>query len=188
MMRLNRLSLTVCSTVILILLVACSNRSIFDPQKQEGDEFYRPPVASFSPATPSPQPTLLDTTTLPLVTPLPSPTPTCANQLTFLEDVTLPDGSQVEPAASLDKRWLVQNSGDCNWDERYSLRLVSGPDLGAPASQSLVPARGGAQATLRILFTAPNEPGSYRSAWQAYDPDGQPFGDLFFIEVVVTKP
>ncbi len=31
--------------------------------------------------------------------------------------------------------------------------------------------------------------GTYRSAWQAYDPDGLPFGDPFFIEIeVVDEP
>jgi hypothetical protein len=51
--------------------------------------------------------------------------------------------------------------------------------------QALYPARSGTQVELRIVFTAPNEPGIYRSAWQAHDPEGQPFGDQFFIEIVV---
>jgi hypothetical protein len=38
---------------------------------------------------------------------------------------------------------------------------------------------------LRMVFTAPQEAGTYRSAWQAYDPDGGPFGDPFYIEIVV---
>jgi hypothetical protein len=35
------------------------------------------------------------------------------------------------------------------------------------------------------VFKAPSEPGSYRSAWQAYNPQGEPFGDPFFIDFVV---
>jgi methionine-rich copper-binding protein CopC len=51
--------------------------------------------------------------------------------------------------------------------------------------QPLYPARAGTQATLRIVFTAPTEPGTYQSTWQAVDPDGNLFGDTVFMEIVV---
>jgi hypothetical protein len=102
--------------------------------------------------------------------------------------MTIPDGSQVTLGETLDKRWEVENSGTCNWDERYSLRLVAGDDLGAQAQMGLYPARSGTVAPIRILFTAPSEPGQYRSAWQAYGPDGEAFGDQIFIDIVVVEP
>ncbi|NOY99184.1 MAG: hypothetical protein GXP40_08280, partial [Chloroflexi bacterium] len=114
--------------------------------------------------------------------------PQCNDDLRFIEDLTVPDGSIVPPAAKVDKRWLVENAGTCNWDGRYRLRLVAGPDLGAPAEQALYPARAGTQAMLRVVFTAPSEPGTYRSAWQAYGPAGEPFGDAVFVEIVVQEP
>jgi hypothetical protein len=104
-----------------------------------------------------------------------------------LEDLTVPDGSLVTPGSTLDKRWRVENSGTCNWDEKYRLKLVSGLEMGAQTEQALYPARSGTQAVLRIIFTAPEEPGPYRSAWQAYDPHGEPFGDPIFIEVIVQE-
>lgn len=116
----------------------------------------------------------------------PTATPACTNNLSFLEDLSIPDGSLVAPGDPLDKRWQVENSGTCNWDEQYSLRLLTGPDLGAAAEQALFPARSGTKFAIRIQFTAPSEPGAYRSAWQAYDPAGRPFGDPFFIDFVVT--
>jgi hypothetical protein len=105
--------------------------------------------------------------------------------LRYIEDVSIPDGSQVTSGESLDKRWNVENNGTCNWDKGYNLKLIAGPELGAPSEQALYPARSGSQATIRILFTAPTEPGVYRSAWQAYNPDGRPFGDPVFIEIQV---
>jgi hypothetical protein len=116
-----------------------------------------------------------------------NPTPACVPNLTYLEDLTVPDGSPVAPGAILDKRWRVENSGTCNWDENYRLKLIAGPEMGAKPEQALYPARSGTQAMLRIIFTGPEEPGPYRSAWQAYDPGGEPFGDPFFIEVVVQE-
>jgi hypothetical protein len=134
-------------------------------------------------------PTPLVTATLPVSEPPRfTPTPVCTPNLTFLSDLTIPDGTQVAPGATLDKRWQVENSGSCNWDANYRVKLIAGEQMGAPAEQALYPARSGTQATLRILFTAPTQPGTYRSAWQAFDPNGQPFGDVFFIEVVVVQP
>ncbi len=114
-----------------------------------------------------------------------APIPACLDNLYYLEDLTIPDGSLVAPGSSLDKQWLVENNGTCNWDEHYLLRLVAGSALAAPSEQALYPARAGAQAVIRILFTAPAEPGTYRSAWQAYNPQGIQFGDPIFIEIVV---
>jgi hypothetical protein len=102
-----------------------------------------------------------------------------------LEDLTIPDGAQVEAGSTLDKQWLVQNNGTCNWNETYRLKLIEGPELGAQVEQSLFPARSGAQATLQILFQAPADPGVYTSAWQAVDPAGNPFGDPVYIQIVV---
>ncbi len=109
----------------------------------------------------------------------------CTDQLMFVSDITIPDGTSVVAGSTLDKQWEVENSGSCNWNEDYQLRLISGPAMGAETEQKLIPARSGSRVTLRIVFTAPDEPGVYRSAWQAYNPQSVAFGDLFFIDIVV---
>lgn len=114
------------------------------------------------------------------------PTPACSDSLDFLNDLTIEDGTVVLPGAAIDKRWLVENNGTCNWDGRYHLRLISGEALGAPAEQALYPARAGTQAIIRMLLTAPTEPGTYHSAWQAYNPQGQAFEEPVYIEIVVS--
>lgn len=117
-----------------------------------------------------------------------TPTASCVDQLQWLYDLSIPDGSQVSPGSVLEKQWQVKNTGTCNWDSNYTLKLTAGVDMGAASSQMLVPARGGSEAVIQIQFTAPIEQGRYRSAWQAYNPSGQPFGDPIFIEIVVTSP
>jgi hypothetical protein len=114
-----------------------------------------------------------------------TPTPACSNILAFAADLSIPDGTIVKPGEQLEKRWQVRNSGTCNWDNTYRVGLIAGPALGVPEKQALFPARSGTEAKIRMLFTAPAEPGTYRSAWQAIDPSGEPFGDPFFIEIVV---
>ncbi len=154
---------------------------------------YRPPTLqatlppriqpTFSGSLPQVQP---EAATLPGETPVPTSTPDCTDILSYLEDLTIEDGAQVPPDSTIDKRWLVENTGSCNWDSRYRLRLVEGDALGAAADQALYPARAGTQFALRIVFTAPSEPGTYTTIWQAIAPDGTPFGDTFYMEIVVV--
>jgi hypothetical protein len=153
-----------------------------------------PSCESNKPTSPSPAPIASSTSIQGLLTSIPSistlppqPTPTliCTDNLLFIDDITIPDNSVVAPSSKLDKQWLVQNNGDCNWDARYRLRLVSGDPFGASPEQALYPARAGTQANLRILFTAPQETGDYVSEWQAFDANGIPFGASFFIKFVV---
>jgi hypothetical protein len=151
---------------------------------------YRPPNPAFY-ATQTVQASVTPTSTEQAIeTPLPTATLACTNDLTFLESVSIPDGTIVHPGDHVDKRWLVQNSGSCNWDDRYRLKSVNGKDLNAPVELALYPARSGAKASLRLLFTAPSEPGGYQSVWQAYDAQGKPFGDPLYIQIIVdtSKP
>jgi hypothetical protein len=64
------------------------------------------------------------------------------------------------------------------------LKFVGGLEMGA-SEQALYPARAGTQVTLEITFTAPSEPGNYTTAWQAFGPQGEPFGDAIYMEIVV---
>ncbi len=156
------------SIFLILWLAACSPEASATP--------YLPP-------TPAPRLTLpsLPTPTLPPGV----PTPVCTDNLDFLDDLTIPDYSLVSPGSLLDKQWLVQNSGSCNWDERYRLRFIGGHPMGATEEQALFPARAGAEAVIRILFTAPAEAGEYFSLWQAYGPNGIAFGEAFLIKVIV---
>lgn len=139
------------------------------------------PIASLSTQeTPTPERIPADNTTIQA-----TPNQACVAGLTYVEDISIPDGTVVSTGQRLDKRWRVQNSGSCNWDKSFSIRLISGPGMGAAKKQALIPARSDTEAEIRIIFTAPKEPGVYRSAWQAFDPKDNAFGDPFYIEIVV---
>jgi len=151
--------------------------------------FVAPTMAAASPAAPlvpADVPTAIPEATI-VPTPLvPTPTPPCVDGLTYVQDLTIPDGSIVTPGQILDKRWQVSNSGTCNWDARYRLRLVGGDAMGASVSLLLFPARAGAEATIRIFFTAPQAAGTYECQWQAADPAGVPFGQVISMVIVVS--
>ncbi|HET9587684.1 MAG TPA: hypothetical protein VFO91_02750, partial [Anaerolineales bacterium] len=48
-------------------------------------------------------------------------TENCSNDLTFVQDLTIPDNSLVTYGAAIDKQWLVENSGTCDWNADYRL-------------------------------------------------------------------
>jgi len=172
----------------LILASACTPRATQTP--------FIPPTAQ----VPLIEPAFIITPTQAIVqvqnTPLPTiviPTATvnaadCINNLTYISDITVPDGTSVAYGASIDKQWLVQNSGTCSWNAEYRLRHVGGAVLGAPEELALYPARSGTQATLQITFTAPFTDGDYESAWQAFDPAGIAFGDLVYMRINAVSP
>jgi len=163
----------------LIFASACSPQAVTTP--------FRPPTK------PAPTQTLSTTTPIPAlytITPTATVTSTptagpCANNLEFIEDITIPDGTSISIGVTVDKQWLVKNSGTCNWDSTYRLKWIGGDPLGAAQEQVLYPARAGAQTALHITFTAPTIEGTYESSWQAYGKDGNSFGDPVFMKIVV---
>ena len=142
------------------------------------------PVANFLPPTNAPAAVKIQGEENP---PLPTRQPNCDNQLRFLDDLTIPDGLEVTPGEEITKRWLIGNVGSCNWNRNYSLQLISGLSLGARKVQELYPARQSTEAVVEIVFTAPINPGRYNSWWQAYDPDGNRFGDPIYMEIAVIS-
>ncbi len=132
-------------------------------------------------------PAISPTPTLDLTDPLNSQVKDCNNDLEYLGELSYPDGTFVKPGESLKKQWKVRNSGTCNWNETYTLRLIGGINLGAAEPQSITPLRAGMEGTIQIVFTAPSEPGNYVSSWQAFGPDGNAFGEYIFIEINVTQ-
>ncbi|MCW5873273.1 MAG: hypothetical protein KIS88_01365 [Anaerolineales bacterium] len=118
----------------------------------------------------------------------PSPTPDCENNLVFLRDVTVPDGTRFAPGASVEKSWELRNDGSCAWIQGYTVELQAGSiGLGAVPRHPLPPAQPGESVVLTIQFTAPSEAGSYRSLWKAHDFAGEPFGVGFYMDITVSE-
>ena len=187
-MNADRLTSRLASAFILILLTltACGS--------QATPTIFRPPteIPSLAPlrtdlAPGAPTQTLAPTLALNFTPAPPTATPPCLDNLTFLNDLTYPDGTVVLPGETMDKQWLVQNTGTCDWDARYNLHFIGGDALGAEEILPLYPARAGGRITLRVQFIAPPYAGTYESAWQAASPDGTFFGDTVFLLITVAQ-
>jgi hypothetical protein len=168
------------------VLNACSFQSVRKSENLSGMKTpFIPPTLESKTSSVPPYPTVTLEEASPVITPLLAATLPCTNLLSYIEDETIPDGTEVAPNSLLDKRWKVKNSGSCNWDVSYRLNLIGGDALGISTEQALYPARAGSEIILQLEFTAPAESGTYSSSWQAYGPDGNPFGDMVYIEIVV---
>ncbi len=169
----------VVSLALLVLLSACGMSPVRSIPTEAQGEIFRAPTLVL--------PTLTPTSSKPTKAATVKEEKSCQNVLSFISDLSVPDGTVVAPGEAVDKRWEVENSGTCNWEEGYTVQLISGDAMGVAEEQSLYPAAAGKSATIQITFTAPDKPGTYRSAWQAATPNGDLFGDEFYIEVEVQK-
>ncbi len=109
----------------------------------------------------------------------------CTDSFYFWGDVNFPDGTVVEAGTNFMKAWEVQNFGTCDWDEGYRLRFVSGVQMGAPDFVSLPSVGVGSKGKISVEFTAPLEPGTYRSTWKAFGSNNRSFGETLYVEIVV---
>ena len=171
--------------LILFFISACSPAPTPPPFRPPTEE--PPLIEPTLIIQPSKQVVIIQSTLLPTIIPTTNPKD-CVNDLSFISDVTIPDNTFVTYGSNIDKQWLVQNSGTCSWDSSYRLRHLGGAGLGAAEEVMLYPARAGTQATIQIVFTAPFTDGVYESAWQAYDLEGNPFGQPIYIRITVAAP
>ena len=103
----------------------------------------------------------------------------CINRVKFVEDITIPDGTVVEPGKPFTKTWKLQNVGTCIWTEQYQFEFVDGNIMNAKGivnfpKDSLV--RPNDTMLISVYMTAPVERGKYQSNWKIRSPYGQQFG------------
>jgi hypothetical protein len=129
-----------------------------------------------TPTIPPPQPTNTVAVSLPTLapvstnTPVQSPTAACDSAL-FVKDVTIPDGTQIEPGATFKKTWRLRNVGTCQWSG-YSLVFDSGEAMGGvPEAVGIVGP--GQEVDVSVSFTVPTSlSGTVRSYWRLRNTSG----------------
>jgi hypothetical protein len=95
---------------LIVFSLASGCRSLSRGEREQ-DAVFRPPTQAVSPTLLPATPIIQATATSDSSAFYPTATPTCSDGLTFIEDLTIPDGAFVAPGEVLDKRWQVKNSG-----------------------------------------------------------------------------
>ena len=118
------------------------------------------------------------------------------NAASFVADVTIPDGTYIQPGASFTKIWRVRNVGTCAWSNQYSLVFVSGERMSA-LSPIFLPRYVSPGQTVdlpAVEMVAPTTGGTYRGYWMLQTGSGSKFGvgagyaNPFWVEIRVLAP
>jgi len=119
--------------------------------------------------------------------PTPSlPTPeNCQFNAAFVADVTIPDGTLIQPAQSFTKVWRLRNTGTCPWDATTVLDFIGGSQMSAPNAAPVPPTPPGGTADIGVTMFAPSAAGTYRGVWQL-NAQGLFFGDR--VTVLIHVP
>ena len=108
----------------------------------------------------------------------------------FEGDVTVPDGTVLEPGARFAKTWNVRNSGNAAWPLGVKLMHIANDDLSVEPGRAIdvVPLHAGNVANISVEMVAPAVTGRARSTWRLQTADGRYFGTKMWCEIDVAIP
>ncbi len=136
-------------------------------------------------------PTPLPPTPTPTLDPsAPTPTPSCRDSAVFVEDVTIPDNTNLAKGEKFTKTWRIQNSGTCEW-KGYTVAFDSGERMSALDSAPVPETAAGSTADISIALVAPSIDGQYLGSFELRNEKGQtvPIGieNTFWVKIVVGE-
>ncbi|GAB4499259.1 MAG: hypothetical protein OHK003_14440 [Anaerolineales bacterium] len=95
-------------------------------------------------------------------------------------DVTIPDGTPMQPGQEFVKTWKIKNTGICTWDTNYkAIFSYSNPPNERMSAQPIPLAAlvaPGQETEVSVQFKAPTTPGEYTLWWVMVNSKGIPFG------------
>jgi hypothetical protein len=114
-------------------------------------------------------------------TPAPQNQATVTNNCTLAAgnpvDVTIPDGTILNPGQYFTKTWRLANTGGCQWTQTYAIVWFSGEDFESKPVQALgINTNPGESIEISIDMAAPANPGEYQGYWKLMSPEGHLFG------------
>lgn len=131
------------------------------------------------------------------ITSIPSNDPDCINDAQFVADVTIPDGTPIQPRTEFTKTWRIRNTGTCTWSAAYFLAPPASTAAVTPlrVDNFIMPVVApGEQTEISITFLAPPIPGYFRSEWQLQPPldlnigpSHEGFGPIVYTEITVNS-
>ena len=176
--------------LFLILLAACVT---FSDDTKPTDA---PILFVTSTLPPTKQALVLPTEIPPTVTVTPDPrTPastseSCRDGALFVEDITIPDNTNLSQGEAFTKTWKLQNTGTCDWTG-YTVAFVSGDRMSAPDSVPVPETPANSSVEVSVNLTAPSTDGSFVGNFELRNATGAmlPIGidRTFWVKIVVGE-
>lgn len=138
-------------------------------------------------ATATPEKTTEPTeTAIPTNNPFEStPTEIICDDAKWSADITVPDGTEMTPGQDFVKTWKIKNTGSCTWGTGYSVIFAYGEKMSGVAEPLTSAVAPNEETEISVRFKAPNDSGQYSSTWRMANASDSPFGENFFVLVVV---
>jgi hypothetical protein len=112
----------------------------------------------------------------------------CTLNASYVEDVTIPDGSVLQPGIGFIKTWRIRNSGTCDWGDGYVLVFVNGDQMDTPSPIPVPATVAGATVDVPAPMVSPAAPGTYKGNWRMRSDEGQVFGSTVWVLIKVPSP
>lgn len=114
--------------------------------------------------------------------------PNCKDQAILVQDVTIPDGTNIARGAKFTKTWQFQNTGTCIWTG-YSIAFVSGDPMSAPDSVPVPQTAPKSTVDVSVDLAAPTADGRYTGFFELRNAKSQPINigaeKTFWVEITV---
>jgi len=104
----------------------------------------------------------------------------------FVTDVSIEDGTNINPEQSFVKIWKMRNEGSTAWPEGTRLIYVGGDKLSNVEYITVPGIDANSEVDLAVDMVAPSKPGRYVSYWRLVTPDGGRFGQRVWVDVIVA--
>lgn len=112
----------------------------------------------------------------------------CKDAAVLLQDVTIPDGTNVPYGSKFTKTWQLQNAGTCTWTA-YSVAFASGDRMSAPDSVPVPATAPKSTVNVSVDLVAPGSDGVYTGFYQLLNAAGKPLAigtfKTFWVKITV---
>jgi hypothetical protein len=114
-----------------------------------------------------------------------TPTQVICDDAKWVEDVTVPDGTQMSPGQDFVKTWKIRNTGSCTWGTGYVPIFAYAEKMGGIAEPLTGAVAPGEEVEISVRFKAPTNTGEFASTWRMANASNIPFGENVFVLIVV---
>jgi hypothetical protein len=125
-------------------------------------------------------PTVTRTATRPAV-----PIAPVCDSSAYVSDVTIPDGTVMQPGEVFVKTWSFRNTGTCGWTTAYTIDFVNGEAMDGVITYMPQAVDPGGTVEISVGLAAPSTPGTHTGYWRLKNEDRVFFGDLVYVQIVV---
>jgi hypothetical protein len=108
----------------------------------------------------------------------------------WVQDLSIPDGTQLGPGEPFTKGWRLENTGTCTWDSGFSLVYVGSVPVEGVLSSDPTSISGAVQPNtnydINVNLVAPEQSGGYKGFYTMRAPNGTLFGDRIWVQIEVV--